>query len=201
MKTLTWKIYLYFTFVLLTSAGNNLAADTAAFSSSNLPLILINTDGQSIKDEERIPAHMGIINNPNGQRNFLTDRYTDYDGRISIELRGSSSTMYDKKSYGFETQDADGENNNVSLLGMPEENDWVLYGPYSDKTLLRNTLPFYIARELGQYASRTAYCELFINDEYLGLYVLMEKVKRDKNRVDIARLKPDDIAGDELTGG
>jgi hypothetical protein len=187
--------------VALPCAGKSEPSDTVAFVSSNLPLVLIDTKGQTIKDAERIPAGMGIINKPGGQRNFLTDPFTDYDGRISIEIRGSSSQQFEKKSYGFETQDANGENNNVSLLSMPAENDWVLYAPYSDKSLLRNELPYYLARSLGQYASRTAFCELFLNGAYQGIYVLMEKIKQDKNRVNIAKLNPEDVDGDELTGG
>ena len=175
--------------------------DSVVFTSSNLPLVVINTHGQSIHNSYRIVVDMGIINNPNGQRNYLTDPFTDYNGKISIEIRGSSSTMFDKKPYGFETQDSLGNNVNVSLLSMPKENDWVLYASYSDKTFLRNEIPYYLMRSLGIYASRTAYCELFINGSYKGLYVLMEKIKQDKNRVDIAKLNPQDTTGIELKGG
>lgn len=171
------------------------------FTSSNLPIIVINTDGQEIVDEPKITATMGIIHNGVGQINNVSDPFNNYDGYIGIEFRGQSSQSYPKKSYGVETRDSDGENLNVSILGLPEENDWVLYGPYSDKTLLRNTLPFYLARQLEQYASGTVYCELVLNDDYKGLYVFMEKIKRDKNRVNISKLKSEDIAGDELTGG
>jgi hypothetical protein len=175
--------------------------DSVIFTSSNLPLVVINTHGQAIHNSYRIVADMGIINNPNGQRNYLTDPFNDYNGMVSIEIRGSSSTQFDKKPYGFETQDSLGENLNVSLLSMPSENDWILYAPYSDKTLLRNELPYYLARELGYYASRTEFCELFLNGSYKGIYVLMEKIKQDKNRVDISKLNPADTTGDELTGG
>jgi hypothetical protein len=54
---------------------------------------------------------------------------------------------------------------------------------------------------MGRYATRTQYCELFIDGSYKGLYVLMEKIKQDKNRVDISKLRPEDIEGDQLTGG
>lgn len=84
---------------------------------------------------------------------------------------------------------------------MPAENDWVLYAPYSDKSLIRNALTFDLANKMGQYASRTRFCELFLNGEYLGVYILLEKIKRDKNRVDISKLNPDEISGDDLTGG
>lgn len=169
--------------------------------SSNLPLLLIDTGGQAIPDEPKIVSHLGIIDNGPGERNYLTDPFNGYDGPIAIELRGSSSLMFPKKGYGFETQDADGNNNNVPLLGMPEENDWVLHGPYSDKTLLRNVLSYHIGWQTGQYTPRTRWCELLINGEYQGLYVLTERIKRDKNRVDIAKLTPEDVEGDELTGG
>jgi hypothetical protein len=171
------------------------------FVSSNLPIVIIDTDGQEILDEPKIPAAMGIIFNGEGMMNHISDPFNHYDGFIGIEFRGQSAQSYPKKSYGIETRDSLGENLNVSILGLPEENDWVLYGPYSDKTLLRNTLTFYIAQQLGQYASRTVFCELVMNNDYQGLYVLMEKIKRDKNRVDIDRLNPEDVDGDELTGG
>jgi len=172
------------------------------FSDSNLPIIVINTDGIQIPDDPRIIAHMGIIDNGPGNRNELTDAFNNYDGRISIETRGESSQyFFPKKSYSLETQNPDGSNFNASLLGMPPENDWVLYAPYTDKTMLRDVLAFQIGRDLGNYASRTRFVEVVINDDYKGVYVLMEKVKRDKNRVDIATLLPQDIRGDELTGG
>ncbi|MBN1481001.1 CotH kinase family protein [candidate division KSB1 bacterium] len=170
------------------------------FASSNLPIISINTNGQIIKDDERIVAHMDIKYNADSRRNTL-EQQSIFAGRVNIEIRGSSTATFPKKSYGFETQDAKGENLNVSLLGLPKENDWILYGPYSDKSLLRNSIAFYVARAMGPYASRMKYCEVLINDEYAGLYILMEKIKRDKNRVAINKLKATEIDGDEITGG
>ncbi|MFK7907614.1 MAG: CotH kinase family protein [Chitinophagales bacterium] len=170
-------------------------------SSSNLPLVLIDTDEQEIEDETRIIAEMQIIYNGIGLLTSIGDSANVYDGRISIETRGSSSQFYPKKSFGLETQLPNGENNNVSLLGMPKENDWILYAPFSDKSLLRNVLAYQIANDMGRYAARTQFCELFINGNYEGVYVLMEKLKRDKNRIDIANLSTDEIAGDDLTGG
>jgi hypothetical protein len=186
---------------LIVSNENLSQTDSVAFQSSNLPIVVINTHGQIISDDNRIIVDMGIINNPDSQRNYVSDPFNDYNGRIHVEIRGSSTKQFPKKSYGFETQDSLGNNLNVSLISMPEENDWILYAPYSDKTLLRNELPYHLARSLGTYASRTAYCELILNGEYRGLYVLMEKVKQDKHRVDIAKLNPEDTNGDELTGG
>ena len=108
------------------------------FGESNLPIVELTSDGP-ILDDPRIVANMAIINNASGF-NQIGDAPNDYDGLISIEIRGSSSQMFPKKSYALETQDAEGQNNNVSLLGMPEENDWILHGPYTDKTLMRNAV-------------------------------------------------------------
>jgi hypothetical protein len=143
---------------------------------------------------------MGLIDNGSGI-NHITDPLNGYDGQISIEIRGSSSQMFPKKQYALETQDIDGENLNVSILGMPEENDWILHAPYSDKSLIRNFLAYELARDMGRYASRTRFCELVINGDYKGLYIFMEKIKRDNNRVDISKLEPDETTGDDLTGG
>ena len=161
---------------------------------STLPIVFINTNGNEILDEDRIKCDMGIINNK--KLNKLTDIFNEYNGKISIELRGSSSQQFfPKKSYSLETQTTNGSNNNVSLLGMPEENDWILYGPFSDKTLIRNNLTYYLSSQMGHYAPRSEYCELFINNEYKGTYLLMEKIKRDKNRVNIKEFEFEDLSG------
>lgn len=167
---------------------------------SNLPIILIETL-EEIKDDPKVYGYMKIIDNGTGELNHSTDSAKDYAGHIGIEIRGQSSQMFPKKSYAVETRDSLGDNLNVSLLGMPTENDWVLYGPYSDKSMLRNYLSFYMARQLRTYASRTRFCEVIVNDDYKGVYILMEKIKKDDDRVSIANLTPEDLSGDELTGG
>ncbi len=171
------------------------------FSSSNLPIVMINTNNQTIQDEDRIIATMGVIYNGEDQVNYMEGEFNEYSGNISIELRGSTSQAYPKKGYGFETIDFQGNSENHSLLGMPSENDWVLNGPYSDKTLMRNVLSYELFSRLGRYAPRTRLCEVVMNEEYIGVYVLIEKIKRDKNRVKIAKLRPEEINGDDLTGG
>ncbi|HDR05063.1 MAG TPA: T9SS type A sorting domain-containing protein [Candidatus Marinimicrobia bacterium] len=180
---------------------SSLLSAAVNFTDSNLPIVIINTNGQAIPDAYKIQAEMQIIDNGGNQRNYLTDTPNDYDGYIGIELRGSSSQMFPKKQFGVETWDADGNDIDVSLLGLPEEEDWILHAPYSDKTLMRNALAYHLSRKMGWYASRTRYCELILNGDYHGVYILMEKIKRDKNRVDIAKLNPDEISGDDLTGG
>jgi len=84
---------------------------------------------------------------------------------------------------------------------MPEEEDWILQGPYTDKSLMRNVLTYKLGNDLGWYAPRTRFCEVFINNQYLGVFFMTEKIKRDKNRVNISSLNPDENTGDDLTGG
>ncbi|NQU86945.1 MAG: CotH kinase family protein, partial [Mariniphaga sp.] len=178
-----------------------LNAQNVTLVNSNLPIVVINTNGATIPDEPKARAHMGIISNSDGKDNNIHGSFEGYDGNIAIEVRGSSSQMFEKKSYGLELRDEAWADMDASLLGMPEEEDWILYGPYMDKSLLRNVVTFTLDATLGHYSPKCRYVELVLNNEYKGLYVLMEKVKRDKNRVNIARLRMEDTEGEELTGG
>ncbi|MEN8230698.1 MAG: CotH kinase family protein [Bacteroidota bacterium] len=170
--------------------------------STLLPLMIIDTEGVSIPNEPRITARMGLINNGPGKYNSVQDPFNEYDGQISIELRGESSLwIYPKNSYSIETQTDSGTNNNISLLGLPEENDFVLYGPYGDRSLIRNVITYRMYENFGHYSPRTRFIELVINDGYKGLYVLTEKIKRDKNRVAMAKITPNDTTDVDISGG
>jgi subtilisin-like proprotein convertase family protein/spore coat protein CotH len=180
---------------------SNTPAYPFIFNSSNLPIVVINTNGQTIVDDPKIISHMGIIDNGPASLNYLSDPFNDYDGNIGIEIRGSWSQTFPQKQYGFETLDSLNQEADRQVLDMPEESDWVLYAPYNDKTCMRNVLAYDIANKTGHYASRTRFCELVINNEYQGIYVMEEKVKRDSNRVDISKLTIADTSGADLTGG
>jgi len=168
---------------------------------SNLPIVIINTYGFPIPDDPKIDAYMGIIDNGYNGPNHPTDPFNSYSGNIGIETRGHSTQMFPKKSYGFETRDISGEDVNVSILGMPAESDWILYAPYTDKSMLRNFVTFDMGHQMEGYCTRTVFCELILNNDYKGVYIMMEKIKKDDNRVDINSLKPEEISGDDLTGG
>jgi len=185
----------------------------SGFLESNLPIVIINTDKHpttgiqyEIKDEPKVLASMKIIYNPKGIRNYETDQnndeYLNYNGRIGIEKRGSSSQLLDKKPYGLTTLKADNvSNNNVSLLGMPKENDWVLNSLAYDASLIRDFLSYEIYKNTGNYAARAVYCEVIINGDYKGLYLLMEKLKIDDNRINISKLTTADNTMPNITGG
>ena len=167
-----------FLFIIIHFAG--LPFVKAQIDSTNLPLIIIYKEHS--------------LNHPKDSGNI-------YTGKIGIEIRGRYSASLPQKPYGIETRDAAGANLNIPLFHMPAENDWILLANYNDKTFMRNSLTFELFRKMGHYAPRTQYCEVVVNNSYQGIYVFTEKIKRDNNRVDIATLNPDEITGDDVTGG
>jgi hypothetical protein len=169
---------------------------------SNLPIVIITTEQRgAIPDEPKVTGRMGIIDNGEGRRNYLSDHYNVYEGFIGIEVRGFSSQNWDKKSYGLETRDESGNRLNVPLLGLPMESDWVLNASYFDRTFIRIPLAHQLSQSMGNYSSRTVHCELVLDGHYQGLYIFMERIKRDRNRVNVSRLSPIDVMGDAVTGG
>ncbi len=171
------------------------------FSSSTLPIVLVNTYGVDIPDEPKIDAEMGIIFNGEGQINHVTDAFNEFNGLIAIEKRGSSSNGFPAKSYGLETRGPDSVNYNASIFNWPADNDWILYAPYTDKTMIRNVLTYHLGNEMGRWTPRTKLCELVLNGEYMGVYVFMERIKQNPGRVNINELLPSDTLDNELTGG
>lgn len=183
---------------------SNTPAPPQFFDSSLLPIMVVNTGYTVIPfyNDDKVNATMGIINNGVGNYNHLGDPFNDYDGHITIRSKGHSSRYFPQKPYKIETKDPSYANSvDVSLLGMPADNDWVLYAPYDDKTLIRNVLAYQLSNDIGRYASRTRMVQLVLNGDYRGIYVLEEKIKRGAYRVDIAKLKPEDTTGSQLTGG
>ncbi|MCQ2111394.1 MAG: CotH kinase family protein [Bacteroidaceae bacterium] len=169
------------------------------FSSSDLPIVIIDTKAP-IGTSGKSDASMKIIDNKNG-RNRVDDTPGGYDGRIGIKLRGNSSLSFDQKSFTIETRDEDGNDADVSLLGMPAESDWALVAAYNDISMMRNSLAYRMWEDMGHWAPHTRMVELVVDGKYQGVYTFTETIKRGKNRLSIAKLKPEDNDGTELTGG
>lgn len=167
---------------------------------SEIPYVLVDTRGTAIENEPKVPADMRI---------YISKEEVQ-QATIGIEYRGSTSfRISDKKSYGIEAWDAEGNDMNVSFFGFPEEQDWMFTGHVVnldngyifDRTLMYHYLGYQLFSEMGRYSSRSRFVELELNGEYQGVYVFMEKLKRDKNRIDIAKLEPEDVADEDITGG
>ena len=202
------KIFFHRFFLLLSILFTSCSKD--AVTSSNLtnppeldtgalPYIRIMTD-VSIENEPKVAGDIAIFEN---QR-------LSFSSPIGIEYRGSTSfRLSDKKSYGFETWDENDQDVNKSILGFPEEEDWILTGhvfrsssnTIFDPSLMHHYIGYEMYRSMGHYASRSKFVELEVNRDYVGTYVFMEKLKRDNDRIDIAKMTPNDNELPNVSGG
>ncbi|MCD6339930.1 MAG: lamin tail domain-containing protein [Verrucomicrobia bacterium] len=188
--------------------GYVLLDESAVGFSSNLPLLVIQPSSRNIPQDRRIPAHVVELRTRRGRASLLEQ--PGHMGLAQIEVRGQTSAGFPKKPYNLELDDPYGNDMEVPLLGLPAESDWVLYNPYSDKSFLNNFLAFELHEKMGHYAVRRRFCEVFVDDssgrlqypqDYKGIYVLLEKIKVDNNRVNIARLTPEMNQEPEISGG
>lgn len=192
----------------LSFGGNKMPDGPITNFTSNLPIVLIDTGGQPIFKDGDTLVRARFIDATNGFRAAVTGR-ADYEGLGTVKLRGFSTLRLPKRSYTFHTVDAKTNQVKAPLLGLPKEEDWVLYAPYEDKSMIRDVLAFELSNRMGHYAPRTRYVELFLNTDggpltmrdYAGVYVLMEKIKRGKDRVNIAKLEPDMKTEPSISGG
>lgn len=174
--------------------------------SSNLPIIVMDSFGVPVDSYNsetqprpfRLTYSVVIDKDP-----FASDRaeitgLADFQGRSGTHVRGETSAGFPQRSYTWELWDNDGEDKKESVLGFPAESDWVLYAPYNDKTLIRNYLIYDHMRALAgnSRGMGVKFVELFYNQDggaltegdYRGVYVLVEKIKRDPDRVAVEKL-------------
>ncbi|HWH71182.1 MAG TPA: CotH kinase family protein, partial [Candidatus Sulfotelmatobacter sp.] len=174
-----------------------------------LPLVVLNTLGQSIPDGSKVGAYAVFIDtNMPACRTALASPQ-DFVGRLGIGLHGSSSLQFPKKPFAIELRNETDDAMDYPLLGLPAGSDWLLYPSYTDKTFLNNVLTEEIFRAMGHYNVRCKYVELFLRGspgkltaaDYAGLYILIERIRISANRVNIAKLSPTDNTTPAVTGG
>ena len=170
------------------------------FTKSTLPIVEINTAGQQIPYSGKIIATMEITFNISGDTTRITDVPNIWKGDVEIGVRGASSVTYPQKSYSFTTMNSTLDSN-IVILDMPREHDWVLINNWNEKSFVRNTLAQKIFSEMGHYGVRLRHCEVVLNGTYTGIYLLGEKIKVDKGRVAISKLKEADTEGAKVSGG
>lgn len=157
-------------------------------NSSNLPIMLISTTAPV--SNAKVAGTLQLIGG-NRKRNTLAAK-PSVSSNIDIHWHGSSTKNYEKKPFSFSLRDTRGKKQSAGMLGMPAESDWLLIASYLDKTLLRIPLTHDLFREMGHYAARYKPVELLLNGEYQGIYLLMEKLKRDADRINIKKLERTD---------
>lgn len=162
---------------------------------THLPLLEVNTGGQTIpgspiRDEKRVTTDYVTAENGESRINVsleITD-HTDTNNHPGdtptvssaalFNIRGRSSRKFDKKSYRITLINQDGTNNNQTVMGMDAHHEWVLHGPFLDKSLIRNYLWYNIAGEMMEYAPNVRFCELILDGEYQGLYLMTESIAK-----------------------
>lgn len=175
---------------------------------SDLPLVVMNQYVEEVGPGDRKPVSLYFSDGGQGARTSLADDLVLHSlGKANI--RGTSSQMFPKKMYGFHLLDSSDGNRKEELFGMPGDHNWILYAPYSDKSLMRNVIAYSLAESMGWYAPRTRFVELFEHlgtgplsyDNYHGVYVLVERIKWSDDRVNITKIGPGDNSEPEITGG
>lgn len=171
---------------------------------THLPLVILDTNGQSIPGEPIVDANreeIGYTTTETGEKLIdghisimSDDRHNhhpsdkpDVDSTMQIRIRGNSSRYFDKKGYLIRFTQADGKYKNQEVMGMEPHYEWALHGPYLDKSLIRNYMWYNIAGEIMGYAPNVRFCEVILNGEYKGLYLMTETITNgDDCRVDIS---------------
>lgn len=157
---------------------------------THLPIISIHTGGKEIPgmngEEELLKADFDLYYNGKTS-NRLSDNI-NLSSKIEMKYRGNSSLFFDKHQYLIKFIKNDSSEKKVSLLGMNEENKWILNGPYLDKTLIRNYLAYNISGKIMEHVPEVRFCEVFLDDKYQGVYILVESISR--SLTEVTRYKP-----------
>ncbi len=165
---------------------------------SNLPIVIVDTFGDGVpgRGSNFGDAFVGIIEPGENGEASLTSEF-DVETRAGIHVRGSSSAGFSKKQYRVELWDQRDEDQKYQVLGMPKEADWIFYGPGQyDRSLVANPLMYDLSNQIGQYATRTRWVEMYLNSnggtvsssDYVGLYAIMEVIEQGDDRVDVELL-------------
>ena len=176
----------------------SLSIDEDTFS-SHLPVVSIETgggggvipgrpeQGQHVKDIENsfIQADMRIYDRE-GELNKLSSQPV-LESKINIRVRGNSSRTFDKVGYLFKFTDDAGMERKLEVMGMEKDSTWVLHGPYLDKTLMRNYMWYNLAGQIMEWAPDVRYCEVFLDHEYQGLYVMAEQISMGEGRIEMTK--------------
>lgn len=174
----------------------SLSIDEDTFS-SHLPVVSIETggvvipgrpeQGQHVKDIENsfIQADMRIYDRK-GELNKLSSQPV-LESKINIRVRGNSSRTFDKVGYLFKFTDDAGMERKLEVMGIEKDSTWVLHGPYLDKTLMRNYMWYNLAGQIMEWAPDVRYCEVFLDHEYQGLYVMAEQISMGEGRIEMTK--------------
>ncbi len=169
---------------------------------SNLPIFSVTLDqGAILNRNTDVPASYQLRANTAGKDNTVNDQ-PSLSGRMGIRYRGKSSfDLSDKKPYSIEFLDAKGEEQDVAILGMPGHSDWALIGPFADKSLIRDAVLYRMGQQIMPWAPKYRFVDVQVDGQYKGVFMLTERIKRNKVRVNINKIGTKDTTGQKVTGG
>lgn len=177
---------------------------------SDLPIIVLDNLGGEVPDREFQDSTFALYDVDPATGLSSLSNPADLTSLSGQHRRGRSTFGQPKLNLRIELRDSAGDDQSRSLLGMPSESDWALYAPWTiDRAMVRHSLMYDLGRQAGSWAPRTRFVEVYSNydggdlsaNDYVGVYVLMEVIKRDGNRVDIAELTPTQNSEPDITGG
>ena len=160
------------------------------YQPTNLPTVVVHVaDNKEPKDKVNdLVANISIISKDGKKELYQPGTF---------RLRGNASMTFDKKPYRIKFD------KKQNVLDAPAKaKKWTLIANYGDKTLMRNIIGFELSRRFGQaYTPYIQPVDVFVNGEYKGCYQLCDQVEVGKGRVEIEEMTPEDISGENLTGG
>lgn len=170
--------------------------------STNLPIVFIDTQGNTIEREEFITVYVKIVDNGKDGLNYgdtlvFSNQNVDYEGYMAIRHRGYSSyNATTKKSYAIRAIDTrkGGKKKKSKLLGMRKGKKWALKASSFDKSMIRDALTFELARPYMDFVPQTRFCEVIVDGIYCGVYSLSEQITADRLKIE----KPNNT---EIGGG
>jgi hypothetical protein len=173
----------------------------------DLPLLVLDAYGAGRPQHTFKDIAAMVISPQNGVASLSTA--PDVATRAGYHLRGQSSLSFDKEPYRLELRDNDDKDADYPLLGMPADADWVLRGPFPDKTLIRDAFAYTLGGDMGLRAPRFAFVEVYLNvdaqplaaSDYQGVYMLVETIENSPHRLGLSQLTDKDVAEPAVSGG
>lgn len=184
-------------------------AGRADLFTSALPVVVFGLHGFGLMegDGTRYPGWLHLFEPAAGAPTFGVEPALSSIARLRV--RGNSSSRFPKKGYSINLLDSEGADRRESLLDMAASDEWALISPWDfDRSYVRNAFAYALSNRLGRWAPRTQFVEVFFDgdgtlqaDDYAGISVLTERIQAAPDRLDIARLSPDDTSAPDITGG
>ena len=118
----------------------------------------------------------------------------DYDGVGTVKGRGNSSWGYPKKPYSIKLD------KKASLLDIPKTKRYAIIPSYYDPSLMRNYITYKGFQDLEGigYVPRCEFVDVYLNGEYNGIYILVERIDVESSKVDIEEATAENITGGYL---